>query len=299
MSIVVLGARGQVGRALCELLKKDAIGLGRETADLAKPQTLAKVLDQYNPSVVINAAAYTQVDKAEEDRALAFTVNAEAPGVIAEWCAKKNVPFIHYSTDYVFDGSGSVPWKEKDRTGPLNIYGKSKLTGEAAVEAVGGKYFILRTSLVFDAQGENFFNIMLRLAQKEEEIKVVNDQCSSPTYAPYLAAATLEALQSARQLSQFPGGVYHMCSNGAATRYEFAQAIFDKAQQNDMSLRVQRVTAVPSSYYPRPAQRPLNSRLDCSKLKAILGVALPAWQEGVAACMEKKVESFRHADPRT
>lgn len=286
--VLVLGARGQVGRALCREQGEDAIGLGRDKADLSNPSALPDILSAYAPGAVINAAAYTQVDKAEQEETLAYTINAEAPAVMAEWCRIHNIPFVHYSTDYVFDGAGHTAWREEDQTNPLNIYGKSKREGERKIEQAGGKYLILRTSLVYDAHGENFFNLMLKLGAKEEEIKVVKDQCSAPTYAPHLAHATVTALRRATILDHFPSGIYHLSNSGYATRYEFAQAIFKAAEESGMHLRVEKVTPVASSHYPRPAQRPAFSALDCSKAKTILGVHLPEWHVGVTDCIQEK-----------
>jgi len=282
--ILVLGARGQVGSAISGLLKGKCIGWDSATADLSSPESIARALEGVSPSAIINAAAYTQVDKAETERALAMAVNATAPGILAAWCAKRGIPFVHYSTDYVFDGSGALPRDEAASPHPLNIYGESKLAGEKAVAAAGGKYLIFRTSWVYDETGQNFLNTMLRLGAEREELRVVADQHGAPTYAGHLAAATLKALE----IPNFTPGIYHLCNGGETTWHGFAESIFANARQHGQSLAVKRVIPITSAEYPTPAVRPLNSRLSCLKAKELLGLAMPAWQEGLNACMEKK-----------
>lgn len=292
--ILVLGAGGQVGRALKELLNSRAIILGREEADLSQPERLESILASHAPSAIINAAAYTQVDKAEEEKELAFTVNAEAPSIIARYCLEREIPFIHYSTDYVFNGEGDEPWQEEDQTAPLNTYGASKLAGEEAIAAVGGNYLIFRTSWVYDGQGKNFLNTMLRLGATKEELSIVADQFGAPTYAPHLADATLKALNHAQAKPVFPSGIYHLCHGGVTSWHGFATQIFERASRLGMKLTVKKVNAIPSSAYPTPAKRPHNSRLDCAKAKDILDIRLPAWEVGLNACMEWKASHEGH-----
>ncbi len=284
--ILLLGANGQLGKALQSILGARAEPLTREQADLSQPQLLRKQLNAYQPSAVINAAAYTATDKAETERALAFAVNAESPGILAAFCAGRGIPFIHYSTDYVFDGSGNAPRTESEPTAPLNAYGESKRAGEEAVSAAGGQYLIFRTSWVFDAVSHNFVNTMLKLMREREELKVVADQHGAPTYAPHLAEASLIALE---KLNPGLSGIYHLCNAGETTWHGFASAIRDEAEARGMPLTVRRILPVPSSEYPTPAKRPHNSRLDCSKALANFGIQLPDWRQALRDCLERKV----------
>ncbi len=319
--LLIFGGNGQVGRALNQLAEGNVVVLGRDEADLSKPESLRKIIADLAPTKIINAAAYTAVDKAEEEEALATIINAEAPGVMAEEAAKRGIPFVHYSTDYVFNGSGERPWKEDDATAPLNAYGRSKLAGEKAVLAAGGQALIFRISWVYDAYGKNFLNTMLRLGKDRETLKVVADQYGAPCYAPHVAQATLAILQFYSPLegeskpssvsvggvleqerlpptgslrsptppqggSKSESGIYHMANSGVTTWHEFATTIFDEAKKRGMKLAVKEVLPIPASEYPTPATRPQNSRLDCSKLQATFGVTLPAWEDGVREALE-------------
>jgi dTDP-4-dehydrorhamnose reductase len=292
--IAVLGANGQIGSALTEQLGERAIALTRAEADLSNPNSLVAVLDRIQPDAVINAAAYTAVDKAEEEYDLALAANALSPAQLAAWCAKQSVPFIHYSTDYVFDGEGNAPWKESDATNPVNRYGKTKLEGEEAVAAQGGDYLIFRTSWVYDATGKNFMNTMLRLGAERETLNVVSDQIGAPSYAPDLAAYTLKALEKAASMPHFPSGVYHMVNNGETSWHGFAQQIFAGAREKGNHLAIKTVEPIASSAYPTPAKRPLNSRLDCSKLHKVFGLALPSWQQGLTTALEQKYHASNY-----
>jgi dTDP-4-dehydrorhamnose reductase len=289
--IVVVGASGQVGRALVSLLGARGVGLSRPTADLEHPEELLVTLEQqlahHKVQAVINAAAYTQVDKAEEDRDAAMRINGEAPALLARWCAAHDIPLVHYSTDYVFPGTGTRPWTEHDDTAPLNVYGESKLAGEQGIAAAGGRYLVFRTSWVYDALGKNFLNTMLRLGGERDKLSVVADQHGAPTYASQLAQATLDALGHAQAEEQFPGGIYHLCNSGETTWHSFAQMIFDAARSRGWDLKVQSVDAVPSTAYPTPAKRPMNSRLSNEKAYNVLGVRLPPWQDGLNACLSE------------
>jgi dTDP-4-dehydrorhamnose reductase len=288
--LLVLGANGQVGRAL-KTLRPDAMFLDSLQADLATPERLTNVLKPHTPDALINAAAYTQVDKAEEEEDIATRINAQAPLVMAEFCAKRKIPFVTYSTDYVFNGSGDRPWVETDMPAPLNAYGRSKLKGEHAVESVKGDNLILRTSWVYDAHGKNFVNTILRHAAEREELRVIDDQYGAPTYAPHLAQATLAVLAQACEMKDFPTGTYHLCSGGVTTWYGFAVAIIEHARSKGIALKVQRVVPIPAIDYPLPARRPMNSRLDCAKALSMFGIRLPDWQEGVRACMDARNEN--------
>lgn len=286
--IAVLGANGQVGSALVAQLGGRAIPLTRAEADLGKPETLEAVMDGIRPDAVINAAAYTAVDKAEEERDAAYAANAEGPAALARWCAVHNVPFVHYSTDYVFDGEGETPWCENDPKAPLNVYGASKLAGEVAVEETGVKYLIFRISWVYDAAGKNFMNTMLRLGAEREALNVVADQFGAPCYAPDIAEYTLRALEKAAQMPKFPSGIYHMVHGGVTNWHGFAEAIFSGARQLGRELRVQKVGAIPASSYPTPAKRPQNSRMNCAKFQSVFGLELPDWRQGLRKALEQK-----------
>lgn len=291
--ILVLGKDGQLGRALAAALGLRALAAGRQEVDLAGDDFIAR-LDRFTQGAaircVINAAAYTQVDKAEgEGKAEAFRVNAQAVGALAGWCKARNVPLVHYSTDYVFDGSGATPRSEDAPTAPLNCYGESKLEGERLLTASGCDYLIFRTSWVYDAKGKNFFNTMLRLFSERETLKVVADQVGAPTYAPHLAAASLAALETALATASFPSGIYHLAGAGEVSWHGFAQAIFALATSDGFGqkllLRCTRIDAITTAEYPLPAKRPLNSRLDCTRAKQVLGVAMPHWRDGLRECM--------------
>lgn len=286
--IVILGENGQVSRALSGLLGPACVALGQNRANFCDIAHVLQTIEAVNPSAVINAAAYTQVDKAEEEQALARKINTESPGAIARWCAAKNIPFVHYSTDYVFDGSKNTPRGEEDPTNPINVYGASKQAGEQAIAAAGGQYLIFRTSWVYDDAGKNFLNTMLKLGADREELRVVADQIGAPTYAPHIAAATLEALQAARSKEVFPSDIYHLCNAGETSWHGFAEMIFAEARSHGAQLAVKRIVPIPSTDYPTPAKRPLNSRLSCEKIARALGVKMPTWQEGLKACMKKK-----------
>ena len=292
--IVILGKSGQLGRALQALLSGSAAALGHDEVNITDAAALNAALTRLQPEAVVNAAAYTAVDKAERDADAAFAVNARAPLYAAEYCAHEGIPLVHFSTDYVFSGEGSRPWTEEDPPAPLSLYGRSKLDGENAIRRRGGKHLIFRTSWLYDANGRNFLNTMLALGRTREEVKVVADQHGAPTYAPQLAQAAMAGLTAAMAQKEFPSGVYHLCHGGETTWHGFAEAIFAAAGRRE-ALNVRKVTAIPSEAYPTPARRPHNSRLDCSKARKTLGILLPAWQEGLAACMEQKYGSAGHA----
>ncbi len=298
--ILVLGKGGQVGSALADILGARALVASVSEVNFLSAafiSQLEKFIGNDEISAVINAAAYTQVDKAEnEGKQDSQRINASAVGELATWCASKNIPLVHYSTDYVFDGSGDKPRVEDAATAPLNQYGKDKLVGEQLIATAGGQYLIFRTSWVYDAHGANFFNTMLKLFAQRESLNVVSDQTGAPTYAPHLAKATVSALEHALAKEQFPSGIYHLCGNGVTNWHEFAQAILQHAQHHETSIMCNAVYPIPTSAYPTPAKRPMNSRLDCSKAKKILGVSLPDWHEGLAACIKEKYgnQTLRH-----
>lgn len=270
--ILVFGKTGQVATELQR--QADIVALGRDQADLSDPAACAEIIRNSNASVVINAAAYTAVDKAEEEEALATVINGEAPGAMAWACADKGIPFLHISTDYVFAGDGELPWIEEDPVAPQNAYGRSKLEGELAVLEAGGNSAILRTSWVFSAHGNNFVKTMLRLSETRGALSVVDDQIGGPTPADRIARALLtmaEAMQAGQE-----GGIYHFAGQPETSWAGFAKEIFAQAGKSV------EVTGIPSTDYPTPALRPLNSRMDCQKLEADFGIVAPNWQDGVA-----------------
>lgn len=288
-SILVFGATGQVGQGLATALRnRKAIFLSRDEADFADPDQLQTVLDeQVVPRAIINAAAYTAVDKAEEEAALATTINALSPRILARYAKEHNVPLLHYSTDYVFDGSDDQPRDENAATSPLNHYGKSKRAGEEAIMESGCDYLIFRTAWVYDAVAKNFFTTMARLMQSQETLRIVDDQIGAPTYAPQLAEVSIKALDIAMKEETFPSGIYHLTHAGEVSWYGFAQAIAEGLRGKGCKLKLQELQPIPSSDYPTPAKRPLNSRLDNSKCAQIFGVSLPDWQEGLKHCLNE------------
>lgn len=277
--ILVFGKTGQVAQELARIAP-DARFAGRDEADLTRPETCGALIDRLRPEAVINAAAYTAVDKAETDAAAARAVNAAAPGQMALACARLGIPFVHISTDYVFDGSGDQPRAEDAETGPLGVYGATKLEGEDAVRAAGGQWAVMRTSWVFSAHGTNFVKTMRRLGAERPKLTIVADQVGGPTPAAAIAAA---ALAMARQMQADPskGGIYHFAGGPDVSWADFAREIF---AQSGLSPQVEDIL---SSAYPTPAQRPLNSRLHCAAITSDFGIARPDWREGLAAVIKE------------
>ena len=291
MKILLLGKNGQVGWELQRSLAPlgEVLALDRHSTsycgDLTHLEGLADTVRLFKPNVVVNAAAYTAVDKAESDPETAHLVNALAPEVLSRACAAIGARLIHYSTDYVFDGSGQTPWVETDATGPVNSYGRSKLAGEQGIAKQGAQHVIFRTSWVYGTEGGNFAKTMLRLAQEREKMTVINDQFGAPTGAALLADITALALQTHQPLS----GIYHVAASGVTTWFEYANHVLAKAKQLKPSLNyvVKEVLPVPTSEFPTPAQRPLNSRLHCGRLEQALQLQLPPWQSGVDQLLAK------------
>ncbi|MTJ06073.1 MAG: dTDP-4-dehydrorhamnose reductase [Sediminimonas qiaohouensis] len=273
MTVLVFGHSGQVATELRRQGQAEVISLDRNMADLRDPAACAAVIAQSSARAVINAAAYTAVDQAKTEEPLAHVVNAAAPGAMARACAARGIPFLHVSTDYVFDGTGSTFWPETAPTVPLNAYGRSKLAGEAAVHAAGGNALILRTSWVVSAHGTNFVKTMLRLSQTQNHLRIVADQIGGPTPAADIAETLLSAARA--MIQGQPGGTYHYSGIPPVSWAGFARAIF-KATGRTVT-----VEDIPTSAYPTPATRPLNSRLDCRKLHADFGIAPPDWQRGL------------------
>ena len=288
MKILLFGCNGQVGwelqRALAPLgelvaLDFDSTGL---CADFSRPESLSRTVRAVAPQVIVNAAAHTAVDKAESEPELAQTVNADAPGVLAREAAAHGAWLVHYSTDYVFDGSGTSPRVESAPTGPLNVYGRTKLLGEELVRASGCRHLILRTSWVYAARGGNFARTILRLACEREELKVIDDQVGAPTGADLLADITAHAIRHALDRPQL-AGTYHVVAAGETSWCDYARYVIDWARARALPVKVapEAVFAVPTSAFPTPAPRPLNSRLSTEKLRGAFDVALPHWQIGV------------------
>lgn len=273
MSLLVFGKTGQVATELAARAP-GAIYLGRDQADLSDPAACAAAIRAHAPEAVINAAAYTAVDKAEDEEALATTINGAAPGAMAEACAALNIPLVHISTDYVFDGSGTAPWQPDAGTGPLGAYGRSKLAGETAVQAAGGAHVILRTAWVFSAHGNNFLKTMLRLGAEREKLTIVADQIGGPTPAGDIAATCLQLVDFLIKNCE-KSGIYHYSGAPDASWADFARAIFAASGQGVV------VEDIPSNAYPTPAARPANSRLDCSTLLSEFGITRPDWKAAV------------------
>ncbi len=291
--MLVFGGNGQVGQELLRALQPlgNVIATTRsgalpdgspcEVADFGQPDSLPALLDRLQPTVVVNAAAYTAVDRAEQEPEAAQRANAEAPGVIARWCAAHRVPMVHYSTDYVFDGDGTAPYGEDEPTAPLGVYGTSKRDGEQAVRAAGGRHLIFRTAWVYASHGANFLRTMLRVGAEREAVRVVADQIGTPTPAALIADVTAQALQHPGQLS----GTWHLTASGQTSWHGFAEAIFAQAQASGVLAKVPKVEAIPSSAYPTPAKRPSWSVLDIRRLQQDFGLVLPSWQDGLKRVM--------------
>ncbi|EKQ61797.1 dTDP-4-dehydrorhamnose reductase [Xanthomonas campestris pv. leeana] len=294
MTTLVIGANGQVGTELLRVLAplgtvvaasrsgQLADGLSCERIDLDELASLDLALNRVRPALVVNAAAYTAVDRAEQERDAAFRANAEAPGVIAQWCARADVPLVHYSTDYVFDGQGKRPYRPDDATAPLGVYGQSKLAGERAVQAAGGRHLIFRTAWVYAAHGHNFLRTMLRVGAEREVLRVVADQIGTPTPAALIADITAHALRQPGE----PSGLWHLTAAGQTTWHGFAEAIFAQARARGLLARTPRVEAIGTADYPTPATRPAYSRLDTHSLQDTFGVRLPDWQDGLSQVLD-------------
>ncbi|MDQ1120300.1 MULTISPECIES: dTDP-4-dehydrorhamnose reductase [Pseudoxanthomonas] len=286
MTLLLLGANGQVGRELRRALaplgevvcttRSGTLEDGAvcEVADFDRPESLPALLDRLAPAVVVNAAAYTAVDKAEEDRDAAFRANAESPGALARWCAAHGVPLVHYSTDYVFDGRGTAPYAVDAPTAPLGVYGASKLAGEEAVRAAGGQHLIFRTAWVYASHGKNFLLTMLRVGAQRDELRVVADQIGTPTSAALIADVTAQVLRQGTKAS----GTWHLTAAGQTSWHGFAEAIFARAVAAGLLPRAPQVMAIPTSEYPTPARRPAYSCLDTTSLQRDFGIDLPAWE---------------------
>ena len=289
MNILLFGKGGQVGwelqRSLSVLGQVTALDFDstEHCGDFSNPAGLADTVGALRPDIIVNAAAHTAVDKAESEPDLARTLNATAPGVLAQEAARLGAWLVHYSTDYVFDGSGTRPWRETDNTAPLSVYGATKLEGEQRIQQSGCKHLILRTSWVYAARGGNFAKTMLRLAQERERLTVIDDQWGAPTGADLLADVTAHAI---RHLQQRPndGGLFHCVAGGETNWHLYAKEVLALAVQAQPAIKIKakEVAPVPTSAFPTPATRPHNSRLNTAKLQSTFGLTLPHWQAGVA-----------------
>lgn len=288
MKVLLFGKGGQVGWELQRSLASlgELICLDFDSTDFcgdfSNPDGIANTVRTIAPDIIVNSAAHTAVDKAESEPALAYAINAQTPGVLAQEAKKSGAWLVHYSTDYVFNGSGEQPWVETDTTAPLSVYGKTKLQGEQAIIASGCKHLIFRTSWVYAARGGNFAKTMLKLAQERENLKVIDDQIGAPTGADLLADITSHAIRMARHNSDI-SGLYHLVASGHTSWYDYARFVIDFARDADLKIKVadNAIERVPTTAFPTPAQRPKNSRLNTSKIQSTFGVHLPHWQHGV------------------
>ncbi len=291
MKILLFGKNGQVGWELNRSLQPlgEIIALARVDADFSRPDSLADIVQQVKPDVIVNAVAYTAVDKAEQEEALALKVNALSPGVLAGQAKKLKALLVHYSTDYVFDGKKESPYDETDEPNPVNAYGRTKLAGEQAIQSSGCDYLIFRTSWVYASRGNNFLLTMLKLAQEREELSIVADQTGSPTSARLIADTTALCVQQSvkEKLSDgFASGLYHLTASGCTSWHGFTEEIIKLAGScPDFPLKIKQVKGIPTSEYPTPAKRPMNSQLTLTKLENRFGLEMPSWKKSLALCM--------------
>src|SRR5215475_10769347 len=287
MRILITGVTGQVGAALRETLSASAavVGADRALLDLSLLEEIPSVLDRYAPDLIVNPAAYTAVDRAEDEPELAFRINAQAPGTLARWAASRGVPLIHFSTDYVFNGAGERPWREDDSTEPLCVYGASKLAGELEVRAAAGPHLIVRTSWVYASTGSNFLRTVMRLAQERTQLRIVADQFGAPTSARLIADSVSAIItDSGRLLAKrfsAAGGLVNISAAGETSWHGFATAIVQGMKSRGVSLKVQSIEPILTSDFPTKARRPLNSRFDLTRVAEIFGIKTPRWDEAL------------------
>jgi dTDP-4-dehydrorhamnose reductase len=293
MKLLLTGPNGQVGfelrRALAPL--GEVIALDRSRCDLTDPESLRAAIREACPDIIVNPAAYTAVDKAESDETTARAVNAIAPGIIGKEAARLRALVIHYSTDYVYDGTKEAPYLESEPTNPLSVYGRTKLEGEQALTASGARHLIFRTSWVYGVHGANFLKTILRLAREREELRIVADQFGAPTGAALIADATAQVIGQFLRTDKkenFPSGIFHLTASGATSWHEYAVLIAQRAQAAGILLKLKpdRIQPIPASDYPVPAPRPQNSRLDCGLLQSAFGIRLPRWDIGLEHALE-------------
>lgn len=302
--ILLTGVIGQVGGELKPLLKPfgKVIAADLPEFDFLDPGSVKRFARDCRPDWIVNPAAYTAVDKAESEPERAYAINADAPRVLGEVAAELAIPIIHFSTDYVFSGAGTQPWLESDETGPLGVYGASKLAGEKALAESGAAHLIFRTSWVYGSRGKNFLLTILPLAMQKEELRIVDDQYGAPTWSRDLARLVVHIMGKVNEASAASGkpaaesvrsvqGVYHAVDRGETTWYGFAQEFLRLLAQARPDAKIARITPIATSEYPTPARRPANSRLDCSRLREVFGFTMPAWQESTAAVMSEVLSS--------
>jgi dTDP-4-dehydrorhamnose reductase len=297
--ILITGVSGQIGSEAAKRFAGFAsvIAADRRRLDLSQPSALGARLDALAPDVIVNSAAYTAVDRAEDERHLAFTVNAESPAIMARWAAARAVPLIQLSTDYVFDGSGAQPWREDDPVAPLNAYGASKRAGEEAIRAAGGPHLIARTSWIYAAHGTNFLRTISRLAREREELTIVDDQIGAPTSAAFVAT-TLAGIARANLADLATAftrvdGTVHVAAGGHTSWHGFASAIVEGLRRRGVALAVLRLLPISSKDYPTKAPRPMNSRLDLTRLRDIFQISPPPWQ----SLLEPELDPLVSAQP--
>ncbi|SEQ95404.1 dTDP-4-dehydrorhamnose reductase [Amphritea atlantica] len=289
MNILVTGGSGQVGfelqRSLAIFGRVDAPD--RQHLNLEDLDQVAAYLEATKPGLIVNAAAWTAVDKAETEQDSARIVNADLPAVLAGYAARNNIWLIHYSSDYVYPGNGTTPWSETDQTAPLSVYGKTKLLGDDNIAASGCHYMIFRTSWVYSARGNNFMKTMLRLGAEREQLSIVNDQWGVPTPARLIAEITALAVSRSQQMASQGSGIYHLAPSGETNWCRFAESIFALAREEGFKLKVAQVTGIPTSDYPTPASRPLNSRLSLEQIERELGIIMPDWYSQLQMTLEE------------
>ena len=306
-SVLLFGAGGQVGTELLALLPEhwQVIAPRSHELDLADANALRRKIQSAQPRWIVNAAAYTAVDRAESEPEQAFAINARAVGIMGEEAKRCGAAVVHYSTDYVFDGEPGAPRREQDPTGPLGVYGFSKLAGEQALSASGAAHFLFRTSWVYSTHGKNFLLTILKLARQKDELRIVADQFGSPTFARNLARLTLHAMRRSEELTRTErlslgeavdrlGGLYHACDTGETSWFGFAQEFLRLARRLDQDKQLAALTPITTADYPTPARRPADSRMDCSRLTSTLDFAMPAWQQSVAQVMEELYAADLH-----
>ena len=297
MKILLFGKNGQVGWELNRSLQPlgEVVALGRDEADFSNPDSLRTIVQNVSPDVIVNAAAYTAVDKAEDEEDLATVINGVAPGVLAEEALKRNALLIHYSTDYVFDGTKNDPYVETDEPKPVNVYGRSKLAGEYAITKVGGDYLIFRTTWVYAARGKNFLKTMLHLAREREELQIIADQYGVPTWARNIADATAQVIpraQKERHNMLFNAGIFNLTALGETTWHGFATAIIDTARimLPKEEIKTRHILSIATAEYPSPARRPQNSLLAMDALQERFDVTMPSWDEAMRLCLANLLE---------
>jgi dTDP-4-dehydrorhamnose reductase len=293
MRVLVTGITGQVGSALVGALAQQAsvVTADRNQLDLERPNEIAAALDRLAADLIINPAAYTAVDRAEDERDMAFRVNAEAPSAIARWAAARGVPLIHFSTDYVFDGVGTQPWREDDATNPLSVYGASKLAGEDAVRSAGGPHLIVRTSWVYAARGANFLRTIVRLAKERKELRIVADQIGAPTSAQVIADVVARIIgndvTSLANRFAAADGMINIAASGETSWHGFAVAIVESLREHGVALAVESIVPISTTDFPTKAKRPANCRLDLTRLREVFGIDPTKWDHAMAVELDR------------